>query len=203
MTLPILYSYRRCPYAMRARMALKYAGIEVEHREIELRNKPQSMLNVSPKGTVPVLCVGEVTLDQSLDIVRWALDQSDPNGWQVVDEAVANDWIEKNDGPFKKLLDQYKYIERYPDLNQEDVLVQALELMLIPMETALQSSQHLLGENISWVDIAIFPFIRQFAMAEPNKFNDLQLPNLKRWLNYHLESTLFLSVMHKYPSWID
>ena len=203
MTLPILYSYRRCPYAMRARMALKYAGIEVEHREIELRNKPQSMLNVSPKGTVPVLCVGEVILDQSLDIVRWALDRSDPNGWQVVDEAVANDWIEKNDGPFKKLLDQYKYIERYPDLNQEDVLVQALELMLIPMETALQSSQHLLGENISWVDIAIFPFIRQFVMAEPNKFNDLQLPNLKRWLNYHLESTLFLSVMHKYPSWID
>ena len=184
-------------------MALKYAGIEVEHREIELRNKPQSMLNVSPKGTVPVLCVGEVTLDQSLDIVRWALNQSDPNGWLVVDEAVANDWIEKNDGSFKKLLDQYKYIERYPDLNQEDVLTQALELMLIPMETALQSSQHLLGENISWVDIAIFPFIRQFAGVNPQRFQELPLPKTREWLTQHVQSDLFQSVMEKHPTWVD
>jgi len=85
----ILYSYRRCPYAMRARMALKYAGIDVEHREIELRNKPQSMLQLSPKGTVPVLCVGDLVLDQSIDIMRWAIEQSDPDGWGNVDDAIA------------------------------------------------------------------------------------------------------------------
>ena len=161
------------------------------------------MLRVSPKGTVPVLCVDELVLEQSLDIVRWALDQSDPDGWQVVDKAAAHDWVEKNDGPFKKLLDQYKYIERYPDLHQQDVLDNAMVLMLRPMETALQSSPYLLGASMSWVDIAIFPFIRQFAMAEPNRFNDLPLPAVKRWLNQHLESELFLSVMHKYPTWTD
>jgi glutathione S-transferase len=104
---PILYSYRRCPYAMRARMALQYAGIEVEHREIELRNKPQSMLLASPKGTVPVLCVGELVLDQSLDIMKWALGKSDPEGWGDVEDAIAKSWIQKNAGPFKVLLDQY------------------------------------------------------------------------------------------------
>jgi glutathione S-transferase len=184
-------------------MTLKYAGIEVEHREIELRNKPQSMLRVSPKGTVPVLCIDDLILDQSLDIIHWALDRADPDGWQSDDEAMANNWVNKNDGPFKRLLDQYKYIERHPNLNQQDVLSQALELMLMPMENALQPCQYLLGENLSWVDIAIFPFIRQFAMVDAQKFNGLPLPALKRWLNHHLESELFLSVMHKHPTWTD
>jgi glutathione S-transferase len=184
-------------------MALKYAGIEVEHREIQLRSKPQSMLRISPKGTVPVLCVGDQILEQSLDIIDWALDQADPDGWRLADESISQAWVDKNDGPFKKLLDQYKYLERHPELNQEEVLAQAMDLMLVPMETALKSTEYLMGEKMSWVDVAIFPFIRQFAMADLEKFNDLPLPALRRWLNQHLESDLFLAVMHKYPVWID
>lgn len=200
---PILYSYRRCPYAMRARMALKYAGIEFEQREIDFRNKPQSMLLVSPKGTVPVLCVDRLVLDQSLDIMHWALDKSDPSSWNGVDEQDAQMWIEKNDGPFKVLLDQYKYPNRFPDLNPEDVLNSAIDLMFDPMENALQSSPYLLGNRLSWVDVAIFPFIRQFAAVNPQQFEALPFPALKKWLKLHLESELFHSVMNKYPTWTE
>ena len=199
----ILYSYRRCPYAMRARMALKYANIEFEHREIELRNKPQSMLLVSPKGTVPVLCMGDEVLDQSVDIMRWAIDQSDPAGWGNVDDAIAQAWIGKNDGPFKALLDQYKYPKRFPELNQEAVLEQALQIMLLPMEQSLQATQYLLGDQMTWVDIAIFPFVRQFSMVDVNRFEQLPIPSTKRWLAQHLESELFNSIMHKHPVWRD
>ena len=199
----ILYSYRRCPYAMRARMALKYASIEVEHREIELRNKPQSMLLASPKGTVPVLCMGDTVLDQSVDIMRWAIQQSDPDAWGNADDTIAQAWVAKNDGPFKVLLDQYKYPNRFPDLNQEEVLNSAIELMLKPMESSLQSNKYLMGNKISLVDVAIFPFIRQFAAVNPQRFEELPFPLVKAWLNQHLESDLFNSVMDKYPTWID
>jgi glutathione S-transferase len=188
---------------MRARMALKYAGIEFEHREIELRNKPQSMLLASPKGTVPVFCVDGFILDQSLDIMRWALGKSDPQSWGAVDTALSQAWIEKNDGPFKALLDQYKYPNRYSELNQVEVLDAALDLMLKPMETALESNPYLLGDNLTWVDIAIFPFIRQFSMVNPQEFNELPFASVKQWLKQHLESELFHSVMHKHPVWVD
>lgn len=201
--IPIFYSYRRCPYAMRARMALTYSGIQVVHRKIELRNKPQSLLMASPKGTVPVLCLEELILEQSVDIIRWSLAQSDPDGWGLVDESLAQNWIEKNDGPFKTLLDQYKYPNRYPDLNQETLLNEARELMLEPLELSLQSSQYLLGNKISWVDVAIFPFIRQFSMVNPQRFNELPHEATKRWLKQHLDSELFQSVMHQYPIWLD
>ena len=199
----ILYSYRRCPYAMRARMALKYSGIDVEHREIELRNKPQSMLLASPKGTVPVLCIGDRVLDQSVDIMRWAIDQSDPAGWGNVDDAMAQAWIQKNDGPFKVLLDQYKYPNRFPELDQASVLKEALQIMLLPMEQSLQATQYLMGDKMTWVDAAIFPFIRQFSMVDLKRFDDLLIPAVKKWLAQHLESELFHSVMHKYPVWRD
>ena len=201
--MPILYSYRRCPYAMRARMALKYAGIAVEHREIALRDKPRAMLLASPKGTVPVLCLGDQVIDQSLDIMQWALTQSDPNGWKNADESLARDWIEINDGPFKKLLDQYKYPNRHPELKQDDVLNAAMELMLKPIESALSSSQFLLGNQITWVDVAIFPFIRQFSMVNPEEFAKLPLPATQKWLKHHLESALFQAVMEKHPTWIE
>ncbi len=188
---------------MRARMALKYADIQVEHREIDFRNKPQSMLLVSPKGTVPVLCVDGIILDQSLDIMHWALGRSDPDGWKQVDNAVSQAWIEKNDGPFKVLLDQYKYPNRLSDLNEGDVLNSAIDLMLKPMENALQSSDYLLGNKISWVDVAIFPFIRQFAAVNPKRFEELPFTSINAWLNQHLESDLFNSVMDKHPTWLD
>lgn len=184
-------------------MALKYAGIEVEHREIALKDKPKSMLMASPKGTVPVLCVEKIILDQSLDIMRWALQKSDPDGWMAVDGLISWEWVEKNDGPFKTLLDQYKYPNRYPDLHQEGVLSAAIDLMLKPMEAILQSSQYLLGSKMTWVDVAIFPFIRQFSMVNPQEFDNLPFAATKKWLKQQMESELFNSVMHKYPTWID
>ncbi|MEY4277298.1 MAG: hypothetical protein RI975_564 [Pseudomonadota bacterium] len=199
----ILYSYRRCPYAMRARMALKYASIEVEIREISLRDKPASMLQISPKGTVPVLQLGDLVIEQSVEIMHWALEQSDPDGWLSVDQQLANAWLNTNDGPFKKLLDQYKYPNRHPELNPQEVLDSAVALMLDPMETALSKKAFLMGEHLSWIDVAIFPFIRQFSMVNLEQFEALPLPKLKHWLAKRLESKLFQSVMHKYPVWVE
>jgi glutathione S-transferase len=199
----ILYSYRRCPYAMRARMALKYASIEVEIREISLRDKPASMLQISPKGTVPVLQLGDLVIEQSVEIMHWALGQSDPDGWLLVDQQLANAWLTTNDGPFKKLLDQYKYPNRHPELNQPEVLDSAVALMLDPMETVLRKQAFLMGEHLSWIDVALFPFIRQFSMVNLEQFEILPLPKLKHWLAKQLESKLFQSVMHKYPVWIE
>jgi glutathione S-transferase len=133
----------------------------------------------------------------------WALSLSDQDHWLDVDQALALAWIEKNDGPFKKLLDQYKYPNRFPDVDQRQLLDEASELMLLPIETALNSHQFLLGNQISWVDIAIFPFIRQFAMVDQQKFDALDLPRCKQWLEKHIASVLFVSVMEKYPTWID
>ena len=199
----ILYSYRRCPYAMRARLALKYAGIDFQLREISLKDKPASMLQASPKGTVPVLLLGTQVLEQSLDIMHWALSQSDPSGWLSVDQALAQAWVEKNDGPFKKLLDQYKYPNRHPQLNTQNVLDSAVELMLSPMEQALSTQPYLMGEHLSWVDIAIFPFIRQFSMVNPDQFKSLSLPKLQHWLSERIDSELFQSIMEKFPTWIE
>ena len=184
-------------------MALEYASIQVEHREIILRNKPQSMLLVSPKGTVPVLCVDGLILDQSLDIMRWALERSDPDDWALADEVISQAWVEKNDEPFKVLLDQYKYPQRFPQLNPEEVLSAAKELMLKPMERALQANQYLMGCKITWVDVVIFPFIRQFSMVNPQQFEQLPFPSLKKWLNQQIQSELFKLVMQPYPSWVD
>lgn len=184
-------------------MALQYAGIQVDHREIDLRNKPQSMLRLSPKGTVPVLNLDGLVLDQSLEIMRWALKVSDPDGWNMLDENIARTWIEKNDELFKSLLDQYKYPNRYPNINQATVLDDAIALMLRPMESALGSSLYLLGDKMTWVDVAIFPFIRQFSMADQQKFEQLPFPHIQKWLRRHIESKLFLAVMDKHPTWRD
>ena len=133
----------------------------------------------------------------------WALQLSDPDGWAIVDQPIAKAWIEKNDGPFKVLLDQYKYPNRYPDLNQAEVFHTAIEFMLKPIEVALQANPYLMGEKLSWVDIAIFPFIRQFSMVNPERFAHLPLPLSQRWLSQHLESELLHAVMYQYPSWVD
>jgi glutathione S-transferase len=184
-------------------MALHYAGIVLVHREIALRSKPQSMLLASPKGTVPVLCVDGLVLEESLDIMLWALGQSDPDGWLQVDSRKAKTWVANNDGPFKTLLDQYKYPSRYPELNPDEVLSSAMELMLYPIENALQEQAYLLGNKISWVDVAIFPFIRQFAMVNPEQFKQLPLPKTCQWLNKNIESALFEAIMEKHPTWVD
>jgi glutathione S-transferase len=200
----VLYSYRRCPYAMRARMALAYSGIAVEIREISLREKPASLLAISPKATVPVLQSDGLVIEQSYDIMKWALRQSDPDQWFSAEtESLIDEWVANNDGPFKKLLDQYKYPDRYPDIQLEETLSQAVALYLGPINERLKVNPYLLGPKVSLADIAIFPFVRQFVMVEPDWIDQAGLNFLKQWLNAHLESSLFLSVMQKYPTWHD
>lgn len=203
---PILYSYRRCPYAMRARMALSYAGIQVEIREIALREKPAHMLAVSPKGTVPVLVLASnEVLEQSLDIMDWALQQSDVDEWIIQDQAgqkLTADLIVTNDGAFKKSLDKYKYAIRFPE-NPPEIYRAQGEEFLQRLEILLQQNTYLCRNTISKADVAIFPFVRQFSMVDENWFESADYPSLKAWLNGLLNSQLFLGVMQKYPVWAD
>ncbi|WP_421990407.1 glutathione S-transferase [Qipengyuania sp.] len=195
---PILYSFRRCPYAMRARMALSVSDAQYEHREVVLRDKPPQMLEASPKGTVPVL-VGEngEVLEESLDVMRWALGQSDPEGWLDRDDPAL---IEANDGPFKHHLDRYKYATRYDDVDPEEHRAAALDI-LRTLEERLEAGAYLCGEQRGFADIAIFPFIRQFANADRAWFDVQDLPNLQAWLEGLITSDLFTGVMQKHPQW--
>ncbi len=201
-TLPILYSFRRCPYAMRARLAIAYTGVVVELREVELRNKPQAMLLISPKATVPVLQLedGRV-LDESLDIMFWALQQNDVEQWlKAVNLNHAQALIQRNDEQFKYYLDRYKYADRYPAYSELYYRQQA-ELFLTDLEGLLTQSVFLCGEHFSLADAAILPFIRQFCAVDPLWFKDSPYPALRRWLNHFLASSLFERVMEKYPYW--
>ena len=189
---------------MRARMALAYSGITVEIREISLREKPASMLAISPKGTVPVLHGEGLVIEQSYDIMKWALRKFDPDQWLSTEtESLIDEWVAKNDGLFKKLLDQYKYPDRYPDVQLEETLSQAVALFLSPINEQLKTKRYLLGPKVSLADIALFPFVRQFAMVDPDWVDQSGLNFLKEWLNEHIESPLFLGVMQKYPTWHD
>lgn len=201
--LPILYSYRRCPYAMRARMALSYAGIPVEIREISLKQKPAHMLQVSPKGTVPVLVLADgQVIEQSLEIMHWALQQHDADGWLSADPQHAAQLIAENDGSFKQHLDRYKYAIRFPEYSAEHYRAQGA-LFLAKLEQRLQQSAFLLGDAISLADIAIFPFIRQFAAVDHCWFESAGYIKLKSWLQHLVESALFERVMVKYPDYTD
>jgi glutathione S-transferase len=191
---------------MRARMALRYANIDVEVREIVLREKPAQMLAVSPKGTVPVLVLasGQV-LEQSLDIINWALEQSDMDGWIVQDQAVQKlsaDLIATNDGDFKQALDKYKYAIRFPE-NPPDVYRAQGEAFLQRLESLLQQNAYLFRNTVSKADIAIFPFVRQFSMVDEVWFETANYPALKAWLNGLLNSQLFIDVMQKHSVWKD
>lgn len=201
--LPILYSYRRCPYAMRARMALSYADIPVEIREISLKQKPAHMLQVSPKGTVPVLVLpdGQV-IEQSLEIMHWALQQHDADGWLSADPQHAALLIAENDGAFKQHLDRYKYAVRFPEHSAEHYREQG-ELFLAKLEQRLQQRAFLVGDAISLADIAIFPFIRQFAAVDHDWFESTGYIKLQSWLQHLVESALFKRVMVKYPEYTD
>lgn len=198
MTVPVLYSYRRCPYAMRARMALKYADIMVEVCEISLKNKPTAMLKASPKGTVPVLVLHDGTvLEQSLDIMRWALQQRDTASWLAADGVMTLQLIGENDDGFKQALDQYKYAVRFPERSAEAYRAQG-EIFLQKLELLLSQNQFLLKDQVSLADIAIFPFIRQFATVDSVWFESADYPNLKVWLKALIGSALFISVMEKH-----
>ncbi|UZE96429.1 glutathione S-transferase [Alkalimarinus alittae] len=205
--MPVLYSFRRCPYAMRARMALSYSGVKVALREIELKNKPLELLTASAKGTVPVLILpdGQV-IDESRDIMLWALAQNDPDNWMPALNSVlykeAISLIDQNDGEFKGYLDRYKYADRYPEHPEAHYRSQG-ELFLAELDARLQTSQYLLGEQLSVADIAIMPFIRQFAHVDMAWFRQTQYAALQTWLDLLLASTLFNRIMEKYKPWVS
>jgi len=197
-TTPVLYSFRRCPYAIRARMAIARAGVSVELREVLLRDKPAAMLAISPKATVPVLVTAQgQVLDESLEIMRWALAQHDPDNWLA---DVSATLIETNDGSFKQALDRYKYADRYPQHSVQTYRAQG-ESILRSLEHDLGTKDWLCGIRPGFTDIAIFPFIRQFAAVDTNWFNESPYPRLRRWLNHWLHSSLFLDTMGKHPPW--
>ena len=204
MALPILYSFRRCPYAMRARSALIVSGTEVELREVELRNKPAAMLAASPKGSVPVLVLpdGKV-IDESWDIMLWALRRNDPQDWLGRDErhvAATLPLLDENDTRFKRNLDAYKYPERHPEQTQS-AWRSAGEAFLQRLETRLNTTACLLGPEFSIADATLLPFIRQFSAIDSAWFASAPYPALRAWLNRYTSSTLFEKVMQKFPLW--
>jgi glutathione S-transferase len=199
MTLPVLYSFIRCPYAIRARMVLLYADIRYELREVSLKNKPPEMLAISPKGTTPVLQLGDGRiLEESLDIMDWALGQNDPKGWRQFPQEqleLSKTLIALNDSEFKQILDRYKYHVRFTE-PQSTYRSQA-EPYLQRLNQLLQTHQFLLGDRPSVADVAIFPFIRQFAHVDLQWFDNSPNQALVTWLNFYKSSQLFLSVMSK------
>lgn len=195
---PILWSFRRCPYAMRARLAIKASGVQVELREILLRDKPAAMLGASPKGTVPVLQTEAVIIDESFDVMRWALAQSDPQTWLAM-PAEGFDLIAKADGPFKSALDRYKYHIRHVDGARETAQSEGAAF-LWKLDGMLAGQEWLYGSQ-SLADMAILPFVRQFANTDRAWFDAQKWGNLPRWLNAFTESDAFAAVMGKYPPW--
>lgn len=205
--LPVLYSFRRCPYAMRARLALQASGIAYEHREVVLKNKPAHMLALSPKGTVPVLWLpgtsGQQVLEQSLDIMRWALGQRDPLSWLPASGAEMADvqaLITHNDGPFKQQLDRYKYPNRSGlESGLADRDTAAVWLHGLDARLALQP--FLAGGHFGLPDAAIAPFVRQYAHTDPAWFAAQAWPALSSWLARFEASEMFAAIMHKHSPW--
>jgi glutathione S-transferase len=195
----ILYSFRRCPYAMRARLALTSAAIPLEHREILLRDKPSEMLKASPKGTVPVLVTDGKVIDESLDIMLWALSQNDPEHWLDVPPA-AHTLIAEADGRFKSALDTYKYASRFPEIDATENRTNA-SVFLFQINGMLRDTAYLNGTSPSLADMAIAPFVRQFAHVDLDWFNAQPWPNLARWLSDFKASERFLTIMAKHPVW--
>jgi glutathione S-transferase len=209
---PLLYSFRRCPYAMRARLVIAHAGVQVDLCEVSLRDKPADLLALSPKGTVPVLHLPSgAVLEQSLDIMRWALAHSDPQDWlyqradpanpdPVAAQQQAALWLARNDGAFKRALDAYKYPERHPAQAQAAHREDAVVALLAPLQAQLAVTPHVLGSRTSYVDAALLPFVRQFAAVDRAWFaqdGTRRFPDVARWLQNWLDSELFTTVMAK------
>ena len=191
---PVLYSFRRCPYAMRARLAIASAGVQVELREILLRDKPQAFLDASPSGTVPSLVLSDHVIDESFDIMLWALNHADPQGW--LDMPVeGHALITRVDGPFKTALDRTKYATRYPDEDPKEHRAAAASFLT---ELDVQIDGHIFGKP-TLADFATLPFVRQFAAVDPAWFATLGLPSVRCWLSGWLVHPLFHACMVKLP----
>ncbi|WP_017907077.1 glutathione S-transferase [Pseudomonas asplenii] len=201
MTAALLYSFRRCPYAMRARLALRYAGVAVNIEEVSLKAKPAAMLALSSKGTVPVLACGNgQVIEQSLEIMHWALARQDPEDWLLQDDPqaarIAAELIGENDGDFKRRLDRYKYAVRYPEFPMEHYRAEA-EGFLRKLEALLEQRDWLLANHRSLADMALAPFIRQFAHVDREWFAQTPYRRLQDWLERFLACELFSAVMAK------
>ena len=198
--IPVLYSFRRCPFAMRARMALVYSGIQVELREVELSDMPESMLRLSPKATVPVLVLGDgQVIDESLDVMLWSLAQADPDQWLDIDET-SSQLIRRSDEEFKPLLDCYKYADRHPQLTPLEHRARA-EVFVDELNQLLNRHAYLSDDQCRLTDMAIFPFIRQFAGVDAAWFDSSQYSSVRSWLNGLLASDSFQRIMNKNPFW--
>lgn len=198
-TLPILWTFRRCPYAMRARLAIHSSGRPMALREILLKDKPAPFLAASPKGTVPVVQVGDRVIEESRDVMLWALSQNDPEGWlEMDDEGYA--LIDTCDGPFKQALDHTKYAVRFPDLDEAAERAKAMEF-LSHLNDRLSEHSFLMGPKRTLADMAILPFVRQFANTDRAWFDAQGLGPLTKWLDAFLASDRFRAVMMKYPPW--
>ena len=193
----ILYSFRRCPYAIRARLALAISQTPYVLREVHLARKPSEMLDASPKGTVPVLVLADGTvIDESVQIMRWALGRSDPEGWLERDDPAL---IARNDGPFKHDLDRYKYPQRH-DSDAEAHRQRGMEFLTV-LDARLSDHAYLCGAKRGIADAAIMPFVRQFAGVDPDWFAAQAIPHLQKWLESELASPLFETVMLRVPPW--
>ena len=197
---PILYSFRRCPYAMRVRLALLSCKIKCELREVVLRNKPQQMVNISPKATVPVLeLVDGTVIDESRDIIIWAIKKNDPNQWHPHLKEMG-ELVKINDTQFKIHLDKYKYSSRNPELSKNTHRGNC-DFYLKLINEKLKVSNFLSADKQTITDISIFPFLRQFAFVDKSYFDKLPYPHLQKWLQYQLQSKLFQNIMTKYDPW--
>ena len=203
--IPILFSFRRCPYAMRARIAIKLCDLECEIREINLKSKNKEFLKLSPKGTVPVLVLpDDKIIEESIDIVHWAIKTNDPYNLKLDNPIKFNEDIKLIrifDGEFKYHLDRYKYDTRFKDAKREEHKYKARDL-LVNLNDRLEEKKWLNGDNVSLSDISILPFIRQYRIADIKWFDEqLELPNINRWLDNFLNSKILNNVMKKYKIW--
>lgn len=203
--LPILYSFVRCPYAMRARFALAYSNIQCILREVDLKNKPSELLKISAKGTVPVLHLptGKI-IDQSLDIIYHSININDPEGINAAnkeEQDIIDQLIAKNDKEFIPLLNKYKYFPRFPEHSQLFYRQQIEEVFLLNINKILENSPYLSNNKMSIADIAIFPFIRQFANVDPEWFLTSNFKSLLKWLDSLTTHPIFKQIMIKYTPW--
>ena len=203
MEYPILYSFIRCPYAMRARMALKLTNTKCEIREVRLNNKPKQMIDKSPKGTVPVLVLEKKVIDESNDIIEWALSSNNIFDGNIDHDQInlTNNLIELFDSKFKYNLDRYKYATRYENINKDKHKKECLDI-LVNLENLISNEGWILGSKINKLDISILPFIRQFRIADIEWFDKQnKIKGVQKILFNFLDSNLFKEVMYKYDVW--
>ena len=204
MDTPVFYSFRRCPYCMRAHMALRYCGVKVELREVDLQNYPPQALEISAKATVPVFQLTDGTvIDESWDILKWALTQNDPDHWLGENNEHALDaeiLIETNDYSFKEDLDRYKYADRHPEHSQEHYRT-SCEEYIEELEDMLSESSYLLADQLSLADIGVFPFVRQFSLVDKEWFDQAPYPRVRQWLNTLIGTELFTVAFQKHELW--